>query len=208
MCQDCIEKRKATRIQRFDGLRLAAEPAVVSSIVGPVRNDEDAEIAVPDPGAVLRLDLSKDEEGYDGGPAGRLGDPAVTLQAPEFEEVTSRPLRLANHGSGPTRRVLSLHNGFARSQTARRIVLDRSGGHCENPQCVSPGFFAINDTGDPILQVDHVHELGQGGEDHPRNMIALCPNCHAVKTYGAGRAELSAQLAQVAAELWDQMTLP
>ena len=37
---------------------------------------------------------------------------------------------------------------------------------------------------DPILDIDHINDLGLSGEDHPRNMLALCPNCHAYKTRG------------------------
>ena len=38
--------------------------------------------------------------------------------------------------------------------------------------------------GDPVLEVDHIHDLALGGPDDPAQMIALCPNCHAVKTRG------------------------
>ena len=41
--------------------------------------------------------------------------------------------------------------------------------------------------GRPILEIDHVHDLALGGADDPAQMIALCPNCHAIKTRGTTR---------------------
>lgn len=71
----------------------------------------------------------------------------------------------------------------ARSAAARRAVLIRADGSCESPRCT--GMPAEpNRRGEPILDVDHVKDLALGGEDHPRNMVALCPNCHACKTRG------------------------
>lgn len=72
---------------------------------------------------------------------------------------------------------------FRRSSLTRRAVLLRSGGRCENPDC-SGMPNDVSRSGTPILDVDHVVDLGLGGPDHPSNMIALCPNCHAMKTRG------------------------
>ena len=49
--------------------------------------------------------------------------------------------------------------------------------------------------GEPILQVDHVQDLAKGGAELPSNMIALYPNCHTLKTYGANRDKLRRLLA-------------
>ncbi|MER5918235.1 HNH endonuclease signature motif containing protein [Streptomyces sp. NPDC001982] len=51
------------------------------------------------------------------------------------------------------------------------------------------------------MQVDHVQDLAKGGADLPSNMIALCPNCHALKTYGANRNKLGRLLAGTARRL-------
>ena len=76
---------------------------------------------------------------------------------------------------------------YARSEKARRATLLRANGGCENPEC---GGMApdTDSSGSAILEVDHIEELSNGGSDHPLNMIALCPNCHAMKTRGARRA--------------------
>jgi 5-methylcytosine-specific restriction protein A len=84
-----------------------------------------------------------------------------------------------------------------RLESARRAVLLRSEGHCENPRCTGEAQD-ITDAGRPILDVDHIQDLAQGGPDHPEQMIALCPNCHAIKTRGRTREQLRHELFTVA----------
>ncbi|PVD04595.1 hypothetical protein DBP12_03130 [Streptomyces sp. CS014] len=88
---------------------------------------------------------------------------------------------------------------------ARRAVILRSEGRCENPGCTGHPD-EITDTGEPLLEVDHVHELADGGRDHPEQMIALCPNCHAVKTRGSTRHHLIKILSVVARERHEAWT--
>lgn len=66
----------------------------------------------------------------------------------------------------------------------------------------------LTDAGDPILEVDHLHDLAKGGEDLPAQMIALCPNCHAVKTRGSTRHDLKHILAAAARRRHDELTNP
>ncbi|MCX5204584.1 HNH endonuclease [Streptomyces sp. NBC_00237] len=84
-----------------------------------------------------------------------------------------------------------------RIAAARRAVLWRSGGRCENPGCGGQPDD-VTDRGLPLLEVDHVEEIAGGGRDHPSQMIALCPNCHAVKTRGSRREELRKVFREVA----------
>ncbi|MGW1148215.1 HNH endonuclease [Streptomyces sp. NPDC002454] len=90
-----------------------------------------------------------------------------------------------------------MRNAPVRSAAARRGVLERSGGRCENPRCAGQPTD-VTDRGLPILDVDHVDQLADGGRDHPSVMIALCPNCHAVKTRGTTRHTLAEELLAVA----------
>ncbi|MCU7823501.1 HNH endonuclease [Kitasatospora sp. DSM 101779] len=80
-----------------------------------------------------------------------------------------------------------------RSAAARDAVLLRSGGRCENPTCLGHPT-ELTDAGAPLLEVDHVKDLARGGPDRPEFMIALCPNCHALKTRGTYREQLRGQL--------------
>lgn len=77
-----------------------------------------------------------------------------------------------------------------RSSAAVKAVLIRSAGHCENPVCTGQPND-VNKNGDPILEVDHVHDRAKWGRDHPIQMIALCPNCHAIKTRGRTGEQLT-----------------
>ncbi|MFC6884972.1 MULTISPECIES: HNH endonuclease signature motif containing protein [Actinomadura] len=76
-----------------------------------------------------------------------------------------------------------------RSTTAVKAVLPRSRGCCENPLCTGQPAD-VTDHGEPILEVDHLENRANWGRDHPSQMIALCPNCHATKTRGQTRAHL------------------
>ncbi|MET3904891.1 HNH endonuclease signature motif containing protein [Paenarthrobacter sp. 4246] len=96
-----------------------------------------------------------------------------------YEQLLARVEALTPSASG--REVVRVN--LARSQAARRAVLLRSEGSCENTRCT--GMPADrNRKGQPILDVDHVQDLALGGSDHPSNMVAICPNCHASKTRG------------------------
>ncbi|MFI8190477.1 HNH endonuclease signature motif containing protein [Streptomyces sp. NPDC085946] len=96
-------------------------------------------------------------------------------------------------------RVARTVRSRGRSRAARFLVLSRSRGRCENPGCAGQPSD-VTDRGQPILEVDHVVDLALGGRDHPSQMVALCPNCHAVKTRGSTRDALREALLRVAAE--------
>jgi 5-methylcytosine-specific restriction protein A len=65
------------------------------------------------------------------------------------------------------------------------------------PNC-NGDIHDLTDRGDPILEIDHIHDIAQGGPDNPVQMIALCPNCHAIKTRGSTREQLHGVLVVVA----------
>lgn len=122
-------------------------------------------------------------------------NPQVTeaLPHPSYADLVAR---VEQRGQG-RRSTGVVRTDYARSVAARRAVLDRSGGQCESARCT--GMPAEpNRRGEPILDVDHIQDLALGGEDHPRNMVALCPNCHACKTRGANARAWRSELKQVA----------
>lgn len=86
---------------------------------------------------------------------------------------------------------------YQRSAIARSAVLLRANGNCESPRCTGMPSEP-NRRGEPILDVDHILDLALGGADHPSNMAALCPNCHAVKTRGKRSDQWRSQLLKVA----------
>jgi 5-methylcytosine-specific restriction protein A len=82
-------------------------------------------------------------------------------------------------GTKPVRR-------FKRSREARDLVLARSEFKCEYDKCTGMPPD-VDSQGKPILQVDHILPLSEGGSDRPSNMIAICPNCHVAKTIGQNK---------------------
>ncbi|MEU5052987.1 HNH endonuclease signature motif containing protein [Streptomyces sp. NPDC021096] len=101
-------------------------------------------------------------------------------------------------GSGRTQRSRRVQvDRYFRSPAAREAVILRSGGRCENSSCAGHPT-ELTDAGAPILEVDHINDLGRGGEDVPETMIALCPNCHALKTRGSNRQGLRMSLLTIA----------
>ena len=88
---------------------------------------------------------------------------------------------------------------FKRSRKLRKLIVERAQGRCENPSCTGmPGD--IGTSGQPLLDVDHLQDLGNGGKDETSNMVALCPNCHRAKTHGSKRARLKSKLQRIVAE--------
>ncbi|MFI8490361.1 HNH endonuclease [Streptomyces rubrogriseus] len=85
-----------------------------------------------------------------------------------------------------------------RDDGARRAVLRRSEGRCENPECLLPDLPYRTTMREPLLEVDHIDNHAAGGREYPSAMIALCPDCHANKTRGADQDELGERLRVVA----------
>ena len=73
-----------------------------------------------------------------------------------------------------------------------------TGGTCESGRCTGMPP-EMTRRGGPILDVDDIQDLALDAADHPRNMIALCPNGHACKTRGAHTARWRRELTLVAA---------
>ncbi len=92
-------------------------------------------------------------------------------------------------GSKPVRR-------FKRSRDARDLVIARSGLKCEYDKCTGMPPD-VDNQGRPILQVDHIVSLAEGGADRPGNMIAICPNCHVAKTIGLNRKKIAREFLKI-----------
>lgn len=71
---------------------------------------------------------------------------------------------------------------FLRNPDVVAEVLLRADGVCE--QCGQPAPFCRAKDGTPYLEVHHVIQLSQGGDDSVKNAVALCPNCHRKAHFG------------------------
>ncbi|WP_423815912.1 HNH endonuclease [Salinibacter altiplanensis] len=64
---------------------------------------------------------------------------------------------------------------YQRSKAVQVYVKRRAKGRCEG--CGNEAPF-VTSQGRPYLEAHHVRRVSDGGPDHPRWVIALCPNCH------------------------------
>jgi len=165
-----------------------ARVAAAAAIVDKYLQDADYDAILADAG-LADADVADDEA-----PAGDV----IVARSPLEEEYR----RLCGIGAGASDRRARLGRprvsvDVLRLESARRAVLLRSQGHCESPRCTGEPQD-VTDAGHPILEVDHIQDLAKGGPDHPEQMIALCPNCHAIKTRGRTRERLRHELFTVA----------
>lgn len=80
--------------------------------------------------------------------------------------------------------VVSL--AFTRNPDVVAEVLLRAQGVCERCKQTAPFLRRSNKT--PYLEVHHVLQLSDGGEDTVENALATCPNCHRELHYGENSA--------------------
>ena len=71
---------------------------------------------------------------------------------------------------------------YERSANVRDYILARAKGKCEG--CSQPAPFLRKDN-TPYLEPHHIRRVSDGGPDHPRYVIALCPNCQSEAHFGS-----------------------
>jgi 5-methylcytosine-specific restriction enzyme A len=84
---------------------------------------------------------------------------------------------------------------YVRDPAVRALVLLRAKGKCEF--CGVDGFLKYD--GKVYLETHHIVPLSEGGPDHVRNVIALCPNHHREAHFSNKRAVLRADLQMIVA---------
>jgi 5-methylcytosine-specific restriction protein A len=82
-----------------------------------------------------------------------------------------------------------------RSRAIRLYVLRCAAGRCEG--CTAPAPFTTTD-GEPYLEPHHIRRLTDGGPDHPRWVVGICPNCHRRAHYSHDSADYNEELAGIA----------
>lgn len=86
----------------------------------------------------------------------------------------------------------------ARSVAIKFYVLSRAAGACEG--CKNPAPFKKSD-GSPYLEPHHTQMLADDGPDHPRYVIALCPNCHRKAHYAEDAKKFNNRLIKTLSRL-------
>lgn len=84
----------------------------------------------------------------------------------------------------PAHRVEAIRRD--RNAIIAQYALARSVGQCEG--CQKPAPF-LRRNGHPYLEIHHLLALGANGSDDPRNVAAVCPNCHTRISHGKDGAE-------------------
>ncbi len=105
--------------------------------------------------------------------------PSISLH-----EARGRAIAACSGKAGEKGQVL--RTLYERSAAVRDYVLMRANGRCE--VCLEPAPF-VTAAGRPFLEVHHTRRLSDGGLDHPRYVVAACPNCHRRLHFGVDGAE-------------------
>ena len=105
--------------------------------------------------------------------------------------------------SGPAPSRISIAQYRVRSEAVRTYGLLRANGICEG--CNTPAPF-LDEGGFGFLEVHHIHRLADDGIDEPKNIVALCPNCHRRAHYSADKLAFRKLLIKVAASVEDSLT--
>lgn len=87
---------------------------------------------------------------------------------------------------------------YLRSARLKAYVIRRANGHCEGCGYPSPFLTRKNK---PYFEPHHIRRVADGGPDHPRWVVALCPNCHARVHHGIDGVQYNEQLAMRIAEI-------
>jgi 5-methylcytosine-specific restriction protein A len=91
---------------------------------------------------------------------------------------------------------------YRRSKAVKVYVKKRADGVCEG--CGKEAPF-VTPQGRPYLEAHHVRRVSDGGPDHPRWVIALCPNCHRQIHHGQDGETYNKQLGH---RSWGASSLP
>jgi len=147
----------------------------------------------------LGLDTDPDEGGH-------TGDEPATQESPSVIERGMWKLPLdqlrqmamekpPSQATPPEKQKRILRT---RSEAVKVYVLRRAGNNCE--ACTGAAPF-LTPKGRPYLEPHHLRRLADGGPDHPKWVIALCPTCHRRAHYAvdgeAFNTKLKAKMADI-----------
>ena len=97
------------------------------------------------------------------------------------DDPKTREERLKNADPKPKKRTVTI-TVYDRNPDVVAEVLIRANGVCERCHKDAPFIRKKDDT--PYLEVHHIIQLANGGNDTVENAQALCPNCHREAHYG------------------------
>lgn len=137
---------------------------------------------------VFELDLSSPAEGFSSASVQESPEEAPTGLWKKSLEALRRKASESGAGTTVQERKAKI---YERSRAVRVYVLRRADGRCEG--CGEAAPFETP-KGRPYLEPHHIRRRADAGPDHPRWVIALCPNCHRRVHYGSDGEEYNRQL--------------
>ena len=99
----------------------------------------------------------------------------------KYSSSQKREERLNKANKKPEQIEIRLR-GFRRNADVIVAVLNRANGICE--KCKQKAPFVRKKDNTPYLEVHHIKQLSEGGDDSIENAIAVCPNCHRELHFG------------------------
>lgn len=98
------------------------------------------------------------------------------------KDTTSERLdRLRDAPKIPSKLIV-MTTAYKRNADVVSEVLKRANGICE--LCKQDAPFLRKSDNSPYLEVHHVVQLANGGEDTIENAVGICPNCHREQHFG------------------------
>ena len=98
--------------------------------------------------------------------------PHDLLEKASLEELRKKALSASGNPKSVRERKAMIQQ---RSRAIKLYVLKRANGKCEG--CGTPAPFRTPKR-KLYLEPHHIRRLSDGGPDHPRWVVAVCPNCH------------------------------
>lgn len=158
---------------------------------GPLylRADNSTIIKIAEP-ATDELQIARQRKGTI---SGRTYDYFVIRSA--YDSLQKKLFRLRVVAYSSSQETVRTVNAASVRRERGKVIADyarlRSEGFCEACERPAP-FIRRND--DPYLEVHHIVALAEGGADHPTNVAAICPNCHARVTHGKDGKSYNSQI--------------
>ena len=112
----------------------------------------------------------------------------------KLDALRKTALAVAPKNTTPKEKIRIAHT---RAEAIKKYILARANGICEG--CEKPAPFKTSKG--PYLECHHLFRLADGGPDHPKNVIALCPNCHREAHYSIKSNAFNKQLVSIVALL-------
>jgi 5-methylcytosine-specific restriction endonuclease McrA len=102
-----------------------------------------------------------------------------------FDTAERNLFKLRSRAYASAVTIASLREADATRRERLKVIVEyaraRAEGFCEC--CEKPAPF-IRHNNEPYLEIHHIVALSRDGTDHPANVAAICPNCHAQITHG------------------------